>query len=131
LIARYPDIPDDVLKPIAEAIHSSRAQRWAVEQRGYWVHGVETLAEYLRAITPFTVEDRLAQIGCPTALTAAEDDPLARTAEQIHDALPGEKALLRFATAEGAGEHCEVRNRSLLDQRVFDWLDAVLGRGSR
>jgi pimeloyl-ACP methyl ester carboxylesterase len=128
LIARYPDIPDDVLKPIAEAIHSNRAQRWAVEQRGYWVHGVETLAEYLRAITPFTVEDRLAQIGCPTALTAAEDDPLARTAEQIHDALPGEKALLRFATAEGAGEHCEVRNRSLLDQRVFDWLDEVLNR---
>ncbi len=128
LIARYPDIPEDVLGPIAQAIHASRPQRWAIEQRGFHVHGVETLAEYLRAITPFTIEDRLAQITCPAALTAAEDDPLARTAEQIYDALPNSKSvLLRFATSEGAGEHCEVRNRSLLDQRVFDWLDTVLG----
>ena len=127
VIARYPDIPDDVLEPIAQAIHASRAQRWAIEQRGFQVHGVETLAEYLRAITPFTLEDRLTQISCPTVLTTAEDDPLSRTAEQIYDALPGEKALLRFATAEGAGDHCEMRNRSLLDQRVFDWLDTVLG----
>ena len=128
LIARYPDIPDDVLEPIAQAIHASRPQRWAIEQRGFQVHGVETLAEYLRAITPFTIEDRLAQVTCPAVLTAAEDDPLARTAEQIYDALPNSRsALLRFATAEGAGDHCEVRNRSLLDQRVFDWLDTVLG----
>ena len=35
LIARYPDIPEDVLEPIAEAIHASRAQRWAIEQRGF------------------------------------------------------------------------------------------------
>ncbi len=126
LIARYPDIPDEVLEPIAEAIHSSRAQRWAIEQRGFMVHGVETLVEYLRVITPFTLEDRIAQITCPTVLTAAEDDPLSRSADQVYDALPGEKTLLRFATAEGAGDHCEVRNRSLLDQRVFDWLDSVL-----
>jgi predicted alpha/beta-fold hydrolase len=32
-----------------------------------------------------------------------------------------------FGTDEGAGDHCEMRNRSLLDQRVFDWLDDVLG----
>jgi hypothetical protein len=30
------------------------------------------------------------------------------------------KALLRFTAAEGAGDHCEMGNRSLLDQRVFD-----------
>jgi hypothetical protein len=42
------------------------------------------------------------------------------------DALPGAKALLRFGTAEGAGDHCQMRNRTLLDQRVFDWLDDVL-----
>ena len=32
--------------------------------------------------------------------------------------------------AEGAGEHCEIMNRSLLNRRVFDWLDGVLGAGS-
>ena len=126
VIERYPDIPDATLAPMAHAIHADRAQRWAVEQRGFWVHGVDTLAGYLRATAPFDLQGRLARIGCPTAVTAAEDDPLSRSAQQIYDALPGAKALLRFGTAEGAGDHCEMRNRTLLDQRVFDWLDDVL-----
>jgi hypothetical protein len=36
------------------------------------------------------------------------------------------KTLLRFTAAKGAGDHCEMRNRTLLDQRVFDWLDDIL-----
>jgi pimeloyl-ACP methyl ester carboxylesterase len=127
VIERFPDIPDAVLAPMAEAIHADRAQRWAVEQRAFWVHGVDTLAEYLRATVPFDLDGRIASIGCPTAVTAAEDDPLARSAKQVYDALPGTKALLRFETAEGAGDHCEMRNRSLADQRIFDWLDPILG----
>jgi pimeloyl-ACP methyl ester carboxylesterase len=127
VIERYPDIPDATLAPMAEAIHADRAQRWAVEQRGFMVHGVDTLADYLRATIPFDLEGRLPNIACPTAVTAAEDDPLARSAQQVYDRLPATKALLRFATSEGAGDHCEMRNRSLLDQRVFDWLDDVLG----
>jgi pimeloyl-ACP methyl ester carboxylesterase len=126
VIERYPDIPDAALAPMAEAVHADRAQRWAVEQRGFWVHGVGTLADYLRATVAFDLEGRLTGIGCPTALIAAEDDPLARSTEQVYDALPGNKVLLRFRTVEGAGDHCEMRNRSLLDQRDFDWLDAVL-----
>jgi pimeloyl-ACP methyl ester carboxylesterase len=86
---RYPDIAEDVLAPVAEAIHADRALRWAVEQRGLWVHGVSSLAEYLRATVPFDLTDRIAAIRCPTAIAAAENDPLARTARQIYDALPG------------------------------------------
>ena len=126
VIERYPDIPDATLAPIAEAIHANRAQRWAVEHLGFGDHGLKTFAESLTAIDPFDLEGLITGLGCPTALTAAEDDPLARSAEQIYDALPGTKTLLRFGTAEGAGDHCEMRNRSLLDQRAFDWLDDVL-----
>jgi len=104
-IERFPDIPASVLAPMAEAIHADRAQRWAVEQRGFWVHGVDTLGEYLRATVPFDLDGRLTSIGCPRAVTAAEDDPLSRSAEQVYDALPGTRTLLRFATAEGAGDH--------------------------
>src|SRR3954447_11211678 len=126
-IERFPDIPASVLAPMAETIHADRAQRWAVEQRGFWVHGVDTLGEYLRATVPFDMDGRLTSIGCPRAVTAAEDDPLSRSAEHVYDALPGTRTLLRFATAEGAGDHCEMRNRTLADQRIFDWLDTVLG----
>jgi pimeloyl-ACP methyl ester carboxylesterase len=126
VISRYPDIPDTTLEPMAMAIHANRAQRWAVEQRGYWVHGVDTLSQYLHATVPFDLTGLIEKISCPTAITAAEDDPLAASAEHIYDALPGTKALLRFGAAEGAGDHCEMRNRSLFDQRAFDWLDGVL-----
>jgi hypothetical protein len=37
------------------------------------------------------------------------------------------KELMRFASAEGAGDHCEMMNRSLLNRRVLDWLDGVFG----
>ncbi len=30
---------------------------------------------------------------------------------------------MRFTVAEGAGGHCEMGNRSLLNNRVLDWLD--------
>lgn len=122
----FPDIPDTVLAPMAEAIHADRAQRWAVEQRGFWVHGVTSLAEYVRAIAAFDLEGRLAAISCPVALTLAEDDPLARSVEQVYDELRSPKTLLRFRASEGAGDHCEMSNRGLYDQRVFDWLDGIL-----
>jgi hypothetical protein len=121
-----PSIDDATLAPVAEAIHGDRAQRWAIEQRGFWVHGVSTLGEYLKATVPFTLEGRLDAISCPTALTAAEDDPLARSDDQVYEAAEVPETLLRFTTAEGAGDHCEMRNRTLLDQRVFDWLDDTL-----
>jgi alpha-beta hydrolase superfamily lysophospholipase len=126
VIERYPDIDDDALAPIAEAIHGDRAQRWAIEQRGFWVHGVGTLGEYVKATFPFSMDGRLGAIRCPTALTAAESDPLSRSADKVYDELRCPKTLLRFTAAEGAGDHCEMRNRSLLDQRLFDWLDDVL-----
>jgi alpha-beta hydrolase superfamily lysophospholipase len=126
VIERYPDIDDATLAPIAEAVHGDRAQCWAIEQRGFWVHGVSTFGEYLKATVPFSLEGRFDAINCPTALTAAEEDPLARTADHIYEALRCPKTLLRFTAAEGAGDHCEMRNRTLLDQRVFDWLDDVL-----
>ena len=37
------------------------------------------------------------------------------------------KTLLRFAEADGAGGHCEMENRSLLNRRVLDWLDERFG----
>ena len=63
---------------------------------------------------------------CPTLLTSAENDPLAAGAQAFFDALRCPKDLIRFTAAEGAGDHCEMGNRSLLNRRVLDWLDTVL-----
>ena len=125
---RRGDVQGDegLLSSIEQAIERSRSQRWAVIQRAFWVHGVRTLGEYVAAVAPFTLDGRADAIRCPTLLTAAEADPLSASADQVFAALRCPKTMVRFTSAEGAGDHCEMQNRSLLDQRVFDWLDAVL-----
>jgi alpha-beta hydrolase superfamily lysophospholipase len=118
---------EPMLSAIQQGIEANRSQRWAILQRGFWVHGVSSLADYFNSAAAFTLDGRAGNIRCPTLLATAEADPLSASAEQVYDALSCPKSLVQFKTAEGAGDHCEMLNRSLLDQRVFDWLDGILG----
>ncbi len=104
-----------------------RRLRWTIVQRGFWVLGVDSFSRFVAAAETYTLEGRLGGVACPTLLTAAENDPLARSAEAVCEALGCPKTLLRFTAAEGAGEHCEMKNRSLVNRRVLDWLDERLG----
>jgi hypothetical protein len=97
--------------------------RWTILQRGFWVHGAANLAEFITAGLAMTLEGRVGAIRCPTLLTTAEMDPLSAGAPALFDELQCPKMLLWFTSAEGAGEHCELFNRTLANQRVLDWLD--------
>jgi pimeloyl-ACP methyl ester carboxylesterase len=107
------------------AIRADPKMRWVVIQRGFWVHGVDNLADFFRAASALTLAGRLERIRCPTLLTAAENDRLSAGAERLLAELECPKTLIRFAAAEGAGEHCELYNRSLANRRMLDWLDAT------
>lgn len=107
-------------------IRGNRQLHWKVVQRGFWVHGVNDLRAYLASAELFTMRGRANLIRCPTLITKAEHDPLAADAEAFFDALACPKTLLRFSAAEGAGGHCEMGNRSLVNGRVLDWLDEQL-----
>ena len=109
-----------------KVVNEDRKLRWTFVQRGFWVHGVDNLRDYFRSIEQFTMDGRAEMIGCPTLLIAGADDPLAVTAHSLFDALRCQKELIRFTAADGAGDHCEMRNRSMLNRRAFDWLDGVL-----
>ena len=100
VIERYPDIDDATLAPLAEAIHGDRAKRWAVEQRAFWVHGVSTLASTSKPPSRSPWRDGSTASAAPPP-TAAEADPLARSADQVYEGLTGPKTLLRFTAAEG------------------------------
>ena len=108
------------------AIERNRALRWAIVQRGFWVNGVPDLRSFLDRMRQFTSRDRVARIGCPVLLTRAENDPLAADVPAMAAAI-ARATVIDFSAAEGAGEHCEMRNRSLLNGRVLDWLDDALG----
>jgi len=126
VLEKLPTDDPEVLEPIVEHIQETPTLRWAVDQRGFWVHGVDSLSEYLKVAEDYSLEEVVSQIRCPTLLTWAESDPLAWDAERIYDRLTSQKELVRFYDAEGAGDHTEAKNRPLVHQRAFDWLDETL-----
>jgi alpha-beta hydrolase superfamily lysophospholipase len=104
--------------------------RWKIVQRGFWVHGVDSMAGFMAAAEQFTLAGRTEFIRCPTLLTMAENDGLAAGAPALLDELRCRKTLLRFTAQEGAGDHCEMSNRSLLNIRILRWLDDIFGESS-
>ena len=119
-------LPDDVLSMIVAGGTQTRDGRWRLEQRGPFVHGVATAAEALRALAAYSMEGHYEQVTCPTLLTAAENDPLSALAADFAQRLGERGHLMHFTAAEGAGDHCELLNRPLANQRMLDWLDATL-----
>lgn len=111
---------------LEELLKANPGMRWKLVQRGFWVHGVKSLGEYAEAAMAMTLEGRVGMIRCPTLLTTAENDPLSHGAEALLAELACPKALLRFTAAEGAGDHCEMGNRSLATLRMLDWLEGIL-----
>ena len=127
-VANLPELSEHDAAQITALIDGDRSLRWKIIQRGFWVNGATDLGSYLAAVAPFTMEGRAADIQCPVLGTAAEGDPLALGTQQFLDRLSCPTTLLHFTAAQGAGGHCEMQNRWLLNQQVLDWLDDTMGR---
>ncbi len=119
-------LDQSIISQADEFIRGDREMTWKVVQRGFWVHGVDNLRAYLASAELFTMNGRADLIQCPTLITQAENDVLGKDAGAFFDALRCPKALMRFTAAEGADDHCEMQNRSLLNRRALDWLDGHL-----
>lgn len=119
-------LPDAVITRMEQAIAANRKLRWSIIQRGFWVNGAQNFCDYVSRIETFTMAGRIAQIKCPTLFTLAENDPLTKGTREFFDALQCPKTLISFTANEGGADHCEMRNRSLANDRMLDWLDSVL-----
>ena len=79
----------------------------------------------------YRLGDLVQQIRTPIMVTDPEGEQFwPGQSQRLYDALPGPKVLVPFTKAEGADMHCEPMARSLLEQRMFDWLDETLGTHS-
>lgn len=126
LAAGLPELPDDAAATITKAIESDRGLTWRIIKRGFWVHGVDDFQGYIRAVTPFTLTGHAEHIRCPLLGTTSEGDLLSAGARDFLSKLSCPTTLFEFTAAEGAGGHCEIHNRWLLNSRVLDWLDETL-----
>ena len=82
-------------RAMEQFVDSSRFLHWTLKQRGFWTHGVDSLAELREGrSTTSRMEGRLADIHCSTLVTAAESDPLSASAAQVVEEISGAHAEL-------------------------------------
>ena len=83
--------------------------------------------DLFQAVEQYRLGDLVQQIRTPIMVTDPEGEQFwPGQSQRLYDALPGPKMLVPFTKAEGADMHCEPMARSLLEQRMFDWLDETL-----
>jgi dienelactone hydrolase len=129
VVSDFPNVDRAVFSSLEQKVRSREADpmmHWKIVQRGFWVHGVDSLFDLIQELNRFEISPFASQIECPTLLTSAEGDPLGLQVDNLFNALRCPKTLIRFSAAEGANGHCDLFGRKLYHQRVFDWLDETL-----
>lgn len=125
LMKRWPDLVDnDAL--FGTLLARDLGLRW-MSNHALWVFGVSSRSELLRTMQRYALKDVVARIHAPTLLLHGEQDhfiPL-KQAYEFYEALKCPKQMRVFTTEEGAEEHCQMGNLTLLHQVAFDWLDEV------
>jgi dienelactone hydrolase len=100
------------------------ARTWAFRAHPY---GTTGYAETIAAVRGYALDaEAAARITTPLLITSPEHEQFwPGQAEQLAGWVAGSE-LVPFTRAEGADLHCEPMARSLVDERVFDWLDERL-----
>lgn len=124
LTAADPDLDDQ----LQGALAGPRNVEWYGSRMA--AMGATRVGDFIRTQLTFSLEGLAADIRCPTLLTEGEGD-FASQSQLLYDHLRCEKELALFSEADGAGGHCEGLGATLFEERVFDWLDDVLGRAAQ
>ena len=98
---RLANIDPQELDPYLSELAASPPAHWKLVQRGLWVHGLQTLGQYIVEMSRYRLSDVVHQICCPTLIAWAEGDPISVAAESLYSALRCSKTLVRFTSAEG------------------------------
>lgn len=90
-------------------------------------HGCDTVRGYVRSMLEYTLDERAAEIRCPSLICDNEVDPVSTgQGKELFDLLRCPKTFVEFTVAEGAGGHCEGLAPNLFFERAFDWLADTL-----
>jgi hypothetical protein len=56
VLEKFPDVDPEVLEPFEDHIQATPVLRWAVVQRAFWVHGIDSLSEYLKISEDYSLK---------------------------------------------------------------------------
>jgi len=105
--------------PSTRAVLAFRGEPYKVEEDSPY-------ALYQRVLQ-YRLGEEVAQIDTPLLICDPEGEQFwPGQSQQLHDRLTGERELVRFTLAEGAGRHCEPMGGALRETRLFDWLEQRL-----
>jgi Prolyl oligopeptidase family len=80
-----------------------------------------------KRVEEFRLGDEVKNIKAPIMITDPEGEQFWQgQSKELFDAVTGTKVIVPFTKAEGADLHIEPMGRSLLEQRMYDWLDDIL-----
>ena len=103
------------------------AQRQVMQWRAKPYGTRDSAYALFKAVEQYRLGNLVQRIRTPIMITDPEGEQFwPGQSRRLYDALPGPKVLVPFTKAEGADMHCEPMARSLLEQRMFDWLDEFL-----
>lgn len=91
-------------------------------------YGIDDPFDLFTEVLTYRIDAELAaDITTPILITAPEGEQFwPGQSQQLSDMLHCAHEMVAFTAAEGADRHCEPMARSLLEQRMFDWLDREL-----
>jgi hypothetical protein len=82
-----------------------------------------------KRVEEFRLGDLVKEITTPIMITDPEGEQFWQgQSQELFDGVSGPKVIVPFTKVEGADLHIEPMGRSLLEQRMYDWLDDTLGR---
>lgn len=116
---------DRLMEEGMQSASPTERQNWAWRAKPY---GKTSAYDVFTEARRYNLDDVVRSITAPLLITDPEGEQFwPGQSQRLHDALPGPKRLIRFTAAEGADRHCQPMARSLVEQRIFDWLDETLG----
>jgi hypothetical protein len=102
----------------------AQKQNWEWRAKPY---GLQSPFDVYTAARRYNLADVVDQITTPLLIADPEGEQFwPGQSQRLCDELQGTKRLVPFTADEGADRHCEPMARSLLEQRMFDWLDETL-----
>jgi hypothetical protein len=95
---------------------------------GYLTFDVATPHQLIKQYQEFTLEDIVNKVECPTLVCDCQGEQFfGDQAKKLFRKLNCSKEFVVFTKEEGAGAHCQGGAQLLANQRIFDWLDNVIG----